>query len=110
MGTPNMPDPTDPAFLPRMNINRSDFSAGLTWLDRKDEEDEWRALQYSTVQCSTVQYSTALQYSPASCDEIQCSYSVCDNSSPVKPSHSTSYYECCVKVSASKLLDHWLND
>lgn len=99
-----MPDPTDPTFLPRININRSDFSNGLLWLDRagqqEDEPGGWSG-------------RSCVSSSPVSCDsrDVKSPYSVCDKTSPVSlPSPTTSYYECCVKVSASKLLDHWLND
>jgi len=98
-----MPDPTDPIFLPRLNINRSSScTEDLGWLGLDGGHGGHGG-------CDT-------GWGPATddCDtrDDKCSfYYPCDNkSSDTANETKHSYYDCCVKVSANKLLDHWLND
>lgn len=89
----NMPDPKDPIFLPRLNINRSE----LGWLA---EAGEGCGLLEDAAPCDP-------------CDRRVCSYySPCDNKTTKRehPVTKHSYYDCCVKVSPHQLLNHWLND
>jgi len=133
-----MPDPTDPAFLPRIPINRSDFSAGLNWLGggysfQPTSQHEWKCESQSEDDwededsgCDKNHNKLPGWGESLSCDtnaEKKCSYnSFCDrfsdqtssgNQWSQRPSTSKckhNYYDCCVKVSASKLLEHWLDD
>lgn len=135
-----MPDPTDPAFLPRLPLNRSEISTGLDWLgggypfqpsprpqhDWKCEsqsEDDW---EEEDAGCDKNHNNLTSWGESLHCDtntNKTCSFnSFCDGFLDQTTSRtqrdqgpSTSeckihcYYDCCVKVSASKLLDHWLD-
>jgi len=132
-----MPDPTDPAFLPRIPINRSDFSTGLNWLGggyafQPNSQHDWKCESQSEDDweeedsgCDKNHNNLPSWAESLSCDtnaDEKCSYnSFCDrfsdqtsgnqwNQRPSTSKCKHSYYDCCVKVSASKLLDHWLDD
>lgn len=130
-----MPDPTDPAFLPRIPINRPDFSTGLDWLGggyhfQPTPQHDWKCESQSESDWGESDQGCDRNHNSwgenLHCDtnaDKKCSFnSFCDGfldqSFPgnqggpdtCKCKHEKhNYYDCCVKVSASKLLDHWLD-
>lgn len=132
-----MPDPTDPAFLPRIPINRSDFSTGLDWLGGgypflPTSQHDWKCESQSESDweeedsgCDKNHNNLPSWGESLNCDtnaDKKCSFnSFCDgfsdqtssgnkwNQQPSTSKCKHNYYDCCVKVSASKLLDHWLD-
>jgi len=125
-----MPDPTDPAFLPRIPINRPDFSRGLAWLGGAGyhlpphHHHDWKCESQAESDWSEGEEggwdrnhnNLARWGQNLDCDtkkEKKCSFnSFCDGFSDQKHGATKckhNYYDCCVKVSASKLLDHWLD-
>jgi len=84
-----MPDPIDPIFLPR--INKRSRCEGDSLLGHSG--------------CDQGPGDTP------TCDkrDKKCSF-FCDNVSKETNLTRHNYYDCCVQVSATKLLDHWLND
>jgi len=120
-----MPDPTDPAFLPRKPINRPDFSTGLAWLGGGYQQHDWKCESQTESDwsegdegggCDRNHNNLPRWGQNLDCDtdsDKKCSFnSFCDGFSDQKDFAAKckhNYFDCCVKVSASKLLDHWLD-